>query len=246
MRYIVVGDIHGCLDELHRLVQEVAPERGDRFVFLGDLVDRGPDSVGVVQLVADLLGKLPGSACVAGNHEEKALRANKQGKILEPWHESMKPADWAFIGSLPLIHRFSGMIAVHGGLMPGFFRDHPEGIGEVPAAWHKGGGKKGERMRRFLRLRTVNAQGDFVALDQETPECAHWSSRYEGQEGFAFYDHEPGADVVVETHAMGLDTGCVFGGKLTAAIVPKGGNARNCSFVQVNARRAYAEHRSEE
>ena len=68
-RTLVVGDVHGCLDELRDLLDAVHYSSADRLVFVGDLVDRGPDSVGVVRLAQDL-----GAVAVLGNHERKHLR----------------------------------------------------------------------------------------------------------------------------------------------------------------------------
>src|SRR5512138_2797540 len=69
-RTIVVGDVHGCLEELDDLLVTAGYTPGkDRLVFLGDLLDRGPDPVGVVRRVREL-----GAECVLGNHEEKHLR----------------------------------------------------------------------------------------------------------------------------------------------------------------------------
>src|SRR6516164_9026001 len=64
-RDIVIGDVHGCRDELHELLRVVGYRAPDRLVFTGDLVDRGPDSVGVVRDVRKL-----GAVAVMGNHDE--------------------------------------------------------------------------------------------------------------------------------------------------------------------------------
>ncbi|MCA9656860.1 MAG: metallophosphoesterase [Myxococcales bacterium] len=59
-RTLIVGDVHGCLAELDALLVELEPRAGDRFVFVGDIVDRGPDSVGVVRRVRELCARYPG------------------------------------------------------------------------------------------------------------------------------------------------------------------------------------------
>ena len=83
MNYDIIGDIHGMLDELRALIDGVGPQNGDRLCFLGDLVDRGPDSIAVIEFVRTLIDRFPGSLSIAGNHEEKALRlkvrADKEG-----------------------------------------------------------------------------------------------------------------------------------------------------------------------
>lgn len=236
-RTFVIGDVHGCIEELKALVDKLAPNPGDIFAFVGDLVDKGPDSIGVIHFVRDLLAKFTGSVVVAGNHEEKALRLllkfaeKKDLSILpedEPWMREAQVGDITWLATFPLIHRMpehmpNGSIIVHGGFFPKFFEDHPEGIGHnLPALWHKGGGKKMDRMRRFLRVRTVDKDGGMEALGHETPESRHWSDVYDGREGFAFFGHDPFHEVKETRHAMGLDTSCVFGGKLTAAVLRTG------------------------
>ena len=71
LRSIFIGDVHGCLSEFESLLEAVAPREGDKLCFTGDLVDRGPDSLGVVRRVRDLLVQSPGSACVAGKPRAK-------------------------------------------------------------------------------------------------------------------------------------------------------------------------------
>lgn len=79
MRTYALSDIHGCLDKLERLVKRCADDAGAEtatFMFLGDFVDRGPDSRGVLQFVIDMERRKPGQViCLAGNHEEMALNA---------------------------------------------------------------------------------------------------------------------------------------------------------------------------
>jgi serine/threonine protein phosphatase 1 len=257
-RTFVVGDVHGCIEELCALVEKLAPQACDRFVFLGDLVDKGPKSLEVLRYVRSVLDRYPGSACIAGNHEEKALRlykkaladvdafgrASEHWKKIEPWAEDATVEDWKFIESMPLVHRFrkDGIhaIAVHGGLYPKFFTDHPEGIGEVPSKWHRGGGKKMDRLRKILRVRMVETDGGMVPLGGETPECKQWADLYDGREGFAFYGHEPFVSSYYTSHALGLDTGCVLGGELTAAILNHGVEPSNVvGLVSTRALKAY-------
>ena len=80
LRTIFIGDVHGCLTELDALLACLEPREGDRLCFTGDLVDRGPDSLGVVRRVRALLAQFPGSACIIGNHEEKTLRYHDKGE----------------------------------------------------------------------------------------------------------------------------------------------------------------------
>lgn len=88
MRTLVIGDIHGCLSSLRSLLHSVSPTEGDTFIFLGDYVDRGPDSKGVIDILIELKQEYP---CVflTGNHEEKMLLSRVYDFEIEAWL-----ADW--------------------------------------------------------------------------------------------------------------------------------------------------------
>jgi hypothetical protein len=143
------------------------------------------------------------------------------------------------------VHRVPELhaIAVHGGLYPYYFRMHGE-LGEVPANWRTDRGKLAERRRHFLRVRQVDGQGHFLGLDQDEAASTHWSAGYSGHEGYCFFGHDPQLDPCEPLrgpHALGLDTGCCFGGRLTAAVVTT--DARRAELVEVAARRQYAKPR---
>jgi len=191
-RTIIIGDVHGCLDELDELLALIRPAAGDHIHFLGDLVDRGPDSLGVVRRVRALLDEFPGSVCIAGNHEDKALRYRERERPLPAWAEAAEPADWRFLEELPLIHKLPehDAVMVHGGFFPAFFEAYGE-LGEVPANWRTAKGKRADRMRRFLRIRKVNSSGNMISLYQATAADKRWAELYDGLEGFAFHFPSP-------------------------------------------------------
>lgn len=244
-RTFIIGDVHGMADELVALVDKLEFEDGDRFAFLGDYVDKGPRSLETLRLVRHLVESNPGSVALCGNHEESVMRLwkkfHKKGswdglrKVeREPWIKTVTPDDLEWLQSLPLVARpLPGVVAVHGGMFPAYFTNHDE-IGEVPTSWHKGGGKRMDRMRRFLRIRHVyrdgverngkDVSGNMVTLGDEGPDTVNWADVYDGREGFAFYGHAPqkGGVPVLHPNAMGLDTGAVFGGRLTAAVLEDG------------------------
>jgi len=259
MRTFVIGDVHGMLSELRQLVDKLNPSTGDRFMFLGDLVDKGPDSLGVVSFVRELVGRFPGSEVVCGNHEESVLRLwvkfDKTGSwdglrkvVREPWIRELPPEDLEWLRTLPLVVRpMPGVLLVHGGLFPSFFEKHGE-IGEVAPTWHKGGGKRMDRMRRFLRIRNIykpgslstkgkDISGDMVTLGDESSQTERWGESYDGREGFVFYGHDPSPDGVRrQPHSMGVDTGCVFGGELTSVVLREGQDPRDSETVTVTGR----------
>lgn len=172
----------------------------------------------------------------------------------EPWLKTMTQDDYDWMRTLPLVARpVDGVILVHGGMFPAYFDKHGE-IGDVPVDWHKGGGKRMDRMRRFLRVRHVynpgvlsakgkDIGGNMVSLGDEGENTRNWAEVYDGREGFAFYGHAPQRNglPLAHEHAMGLDTGAVFGGKLTAYVLKDGQPPKAGRFVQVEASRSYAD-----
>ena len=243
MRTFIIGDVHGMSKELEELHYKLEPQPDDRWAFLGDYVDKGPNSLEALHMVRLLVSQYPGSVAICGNHEDSAMRlyakAQKQGswdglrKVdKEPWLKDMTEDDYQWIRSLPLVARpWPGTIMVHGGMFPAYFDKHNE-IGDVPVEWHKRGGKRMDRMRRFLRIRHVykpgvlsakgkDIGGNMVSLGDEGENTINWADVYDGREGFAFYGHAPqkSGEPVLHSHALGLDTGAVFGGRLTAAVL---------------------------
>lgn len=170
-RLYVVGDIHGCLPALERLLDELDPGPEDLVLFVGDLVRKGPDNAGVV----DLVRSRPNFLSVRGNNEEKLLRGEKRASDLDT-------ADLEYLASLPVAITWDGGLVLHGGLDP----------------------------RRPLVDHTADDLQNIAELDD-----GFWWESYSGPER-VFFGHKPLADPVVGPHAVGLDTGCVYGNALTA------------------------------
>lgn len=196
-RLLAIGDIHGCRRQLQGLLAQVKPAAGDRLVFLGDYVDRGPDSAGVI---ADLiaLGKtFPGSIFLRGNHEEMLLDVvagndpstflfNGGGRTIASYQALggwPPPAEHlAFLGSLPTAYETECFIFVHAGLLPG-----------IPLAE--------QRPDDLLWIR-----GEFLGSDYD------WGKP-------VVFGHTPRERPLLEPGRIGLDTGCVYGGTLTCCDV---------------------------
>ena len=244
MRTFIIGDVHGMLPELEELVTRLNPRSGDRFAFLGDLVDKGPDSIGVIDFVRALVDRFPDSVVICGNHEESAIRlfdkAQKAGTWdgirkaeKETWLKAVDSERVEWLRSLPLFARLDpGILLVHGGLLPAYFDKYDALPSASPESWHRGGGKTVDRMRRMLRIRHVykpgsvsakgkDITGQMVQLGDEGENTQHWTDWYDGREGFVFFGHDPqkAGRPCLSRHALALDTGAVFGGRLTAAIV---------------------------
>lgn len=239
-RIIIVGDIHGCLEEFDDLRKALEYRPSDRMILVGDLVDRGPDSAGVVRRAREL-----GLECVMGNHDHKHVRWNGWEKKLASGearknpmsfgadkraiHASLRADDMDWIRALPNIIRIDGARAVvHGGLVP----DRP--LDRQP---------KEVTMIRFVD----KAKGHFVgirSITEQPPGTVYWSEVWTGPETI-FYGHavhdlkDPRVDRHDGYECWGLDTGCCFGGHLTAAVLST--DHMEVELVQVAAKRVYSE-----
>lgn len=251
MRTIFVGDVHGCLDELLTLCDKLNLAKDDTLVFLGDLVDRGPDPVGVVRFVRTLTS-VPCKA-ILGNHEEKCLRwlrhenavaAGKQGKNpMRPvpperqaqWR-ALDAQDREYLAGLPLVLEFEvagePWVAVHGGLLPG--RALADQVRK-----HAG---------EIVRCRWVGADGKHVGMMQGTkeqpPGSFRWMERFDGPFnvvcGHAVHDvTDPRVDKTASGFEVwSIDTGCFGGGRLTALVLDSDCPGHR-SVVQVQAKQEY-------
>lgn len=173
----VVGDVHGCREELDRLLSELNPNSGDLLVFVGDLVTKGPDSRGVV----DLVRSSPNMLSVRGNNEEKLLRGETRLPDL-----TGNELDW--IASLPAVVSWDGAVVTHAGIDP-----------RKPPVDHT--------VEDLQTVRSLAPEGGYTR--------PFWFDSYEGPPRI-FFGHTVLEDPVVGPYAVGLDTGCVYGGALTA------------------------------
>jgi hypothetical protein len=216
VRTVIVGDVHGCRDELCDLLDRVAVISSDRVYLVGDLVARGPDSRGVLAMVRQL-----GAVSVRGNHEAHLLKWRHERKEPPATHRALAreldDEDWTFLERLPhSVHVEShALCIVHGGVDPAHAIDN-------------------QREKTLLTLRTVERNGRDVL----------WGEVYDGPPHVAF-GHHAMRGLQIHRWATGLDTGCVYGGALTALVldagepVPLDERERRGHLVSVNARKKY-------
>jgi protein phosphatase len=221
----VIGDIHGCRTELECLLTELgyaiardelgraigATRSGRRAIFVGDLVDRGPDTPGVLRLVMGMVNA--GDAlCVPGNHENKLVRALR-GRNVQVTHglaESLaqleaEPADFR-----AEVERFMDGLISHYVLDGGNLVVSHAGLVE---RYH---GRASRRVRDFCLYGQTTGETDEYGLPVRYP----WATEYRGQ-AMVLYGHTPVPEPEWINNTMCLDTGCVFGGKLTALRYPE-------------------------
>ena len=246
MRHFIIGDVHGMALELDALLNELGPTSEDTVIFVGDLVDKGPNSVGVVQRARRLSQTVP-TVVVEGNHEDKHRRfrrnltlrpeiaqnqASRQPELVEITNE-LEEADVSFLDSAVPFHRIDehGILIVHAGI-PGDMVEFPETVEEASAMT----GKKKRMLQKTARVRHVSGEtGKFLKLGDATEADPFWAEVHDGRFGHVVFGHEPFINGVAHfTHATGIDTGAVFGGSLTAMVVESDG-AR--SFVSVPGRK---------
>ncbi|WP_127354960.1 polynucleotide kinase-phosphatase [Actinacidiphila soli] len=215
----IIGDIHGCHSELETLLSKlgyadgVHPE-GRTAVFVGDLVDRGPDSPGVLRRVMGMVAA--GTAlCVPGNHENKLARWLK-GKQVQHSHglaetieqltqEDTKDPEFKervreFIEGLVSHYVLDGgkLVVCHAGL---------------PEKYH---GRTSGRVRSFALYGDTTGETDACGLPVRYP----WAEDYRGRAAVV-YGHTPNPSATWLNNTICLDTGCVFGGRMTALRWPE-------------------------
>ena len=229
-RTVWIGDVHGCADELEELLATLSVTEDDRVVFVGDLVARGPDSRRVLRVARELR-----ALAVRGNHEHRmlvahgALTRGERGPRLGPAHQrllsELTDEDWAQLEALPLSLELPEhqVRVVHAGVVPGvpFEQQQP---------W------------TLLHVRSLTALG--AASDRYAP--VSWAERYVGPPHVIF-GHNAQAGLQLSPFATGLDTGCVYGGALTALVleraqVPPPASERRDVLVSVPARQRYVDY----
>ncbi|HEY7785296.1 MAG TPA: metallophosphoesterase [Pyrinomonadaceae bacterium] len=209
-RTIVVGDIHGCYDELIDLLDKAGFAESDRLVCVGDLITKGPKD----REVLEIFMKDERLSSVIGNHD-LALRRRWSGEDVK-----LKPAQKAthkklkaekdkytpFLNTLPFVIDLDSHIVVHAGLRPN-------------VALHS------QTTSDLTKLRTLGP-------DKESHEGTPWYHVYYGEKTVLF-GHWPAPEPRRGPKAIGLDTGCVYGYNLTAYII------ESDEFVTVRARQRY-------
>jgi len=208
-RLIVYGDIHGCLDEFIQLREKIQPKKNDIEVCVGDFITKGKNSIGVLDYLIQNDIK-----SVLGNHEDKILRyvehakSNKKNPIkLDEDEQSiikkLRKSHLAYLSSLPIYLKFGGIVIVHGGL-----QNHTK-LEELSK----------KSIQKVLRLRYVDKNGDFIAKGEENQNSDFWADVYDGNQGFVIHGHRWNKTVSIHPFAIGIDTGCVYGNKLTALVM---------------------------
>jgi protein phosphatase len=238
----IIGDVHGCADELHTLLERlgyavtwlridgtvgiVAPP-GRRLLFAGDLVDRGPHSPEALRIV--MAAVAAGIChCVRGNHDDKLQRAllGRPIRVAHGLTKTLRQLDEEaapfvaevkdFLAALPAYLWLDGgrLVVSHAGI-------RAEMIGRIDG-----------RTRSFCMYGDTDGTTDADGL----PLRRDWAATYRGDTAIV-YGHTPVTTAIWRNGTINIDTGCVYGGALTALRWPER------EIVSVPALRAYATHR---
>jgi hypothetical protein len=202
VRTLFVGDVHGCRAELEALLEACHWGLKDRVVLLGDLVAKGPDSAGVVRLARE-----NGFLAVLGNHDAHVIKhrgsKGKELEALKPEHRkavtSLSKQDFEYLEGLPLFLKFPewNLLAIHGGMVPG-----------LPV--------EKQSREHLLNMRSITEDGE---PSKRAKDGRPWGSLWKGPERVV-YGHDAMRGLQRYAMATGLDTGCVYGGKLTGLVMP--------------------------
>lgn len=205
-KMFAIGDIHGCLDQLRRLIRDIpADPAGDTMVFIGDYIDRGRESRGVVDYVLGLRGAYAKLVCLCGNHESMLLNylegveeelylQNGGGATLRAYGISLSdsprvrkekiPAEhMSFFESLLPYYETDQYLFVHAGLRPG-----------IPLA------RQSVQDMQWIRQAFIDSGYDFGKR--------------------VVFGHTHFSAPLVAENKIGIDTGAVYGGRLTCAELP--------------------------
>jgi protein phosphatase len=243
----IIGDLHGCCDELEQLLQKLGYEpvrrdddpvwgdrsyrhpQGRKVVFLGDVVDRGPRILDTLRLVHNLVAD--GVAlCVPGNHDMKFLR-KLQGRDVQIKHGLAQSV--AEVEALPedIREQFCKQAAEFlDGLVSHYVLDGGKLVVAHAGMKAEMQGRGSGKVREFALYGETTGETDEFGL----PVRCNWAAEYRGR-ATVVYGHTPVPEPEWLNRTTNIDTGCVFGGKLTALRWPER------EFVSVPAARAYCE-----
>jgi protein phosphatase len=229
----IIGDIHGCFDELCELLVKLgyevdtenftakAPENR-KAVFLGDLCDRGPKNIEVLRLVMNMVQA--GAFCVAGNHDAKLLK-KLRGANVQLTHGLAKTVEQLEAQDGEFIKRVKNFLD---GLISHYIFDGGRLAVSHAGLKEKYQGRSSGFVRNFCLYGETTGETDEYGFPVRLP----WASEYRGK-ALVVYGHIPSPEAQVLNNTACIDTGCVFGGSLSAYRYPEK------EIVQIKARREY-------
>jgi serine/threonine protein phosphatase 1 len=203
-RTLIIGDVHGCLEMLKRLVEKIDYRPGqDSLIFLGDYIDRGPEAMGVVEYILSLSRLSSGVHCLIGNHEaifldylegrdRRSFILNGGTTTLQSYHAARGAAvdqlvpdtHMNFYKSLKVYIELEDYLVVHAGFRPNLAIDKQPLMDMI-----------------WIRDPFISSDYDFGKR--------------------VIFGHTPFYEPFVMSNKIGLDTGAVYGNKLTCLDLPE-------------------------
>jgi len=223
LKAIIYGDIHGCLESFQKLRDKIPLNQDFLEICVGDFITRGPKSVETIRYLRE-----NNITSVKGNHEDKIIRYiehsksnysnpitlnDDEQKILD----ALNSEDIDFMMSLPYFKKLNKVTVLHAGLM------NQSNLDDLSK----------DEVKKIMRLRYISPEGKFVPYGEENENSIFWADVYDGNQGFVVYGHQNFDDVRINENSLGIDTGCIYGNKLTAAIFEDTVNL-NYRIVQTN------------
>ena len=246
---IAIGDLQGCRGALEVLLERLPADA--RLIFVGDLVNRGPDSVGTLRLVRSLGER---ALAVLGNHDlhllavSEGIRGIHDDDTLQDILDAPDAADLIdWVRRRPLAHREAGALFVHAGILPSWSIDQALSLageietqlrgpgyhdflasmyGNKPPAWHEdlqGADRWRCILNAMTRMRFVGPDGSMDLKIKGRPDQAPagWVPWFEHPTRVSrghpvIFGHWSTLGLMMRDDAIGIDTGCVWGGRLTA------------------------------
>jgi hypothetical protein len=225
-RIVIIGDVHGCLEELDELLEDAKSRCGGQQIlplFVGDLLTKGPYPLETMTRLHDVE-----HFAVRGNHDEAVLKQAllfKQSENYEfpskyEWVRKLSDRDIAYLRELPYTIAIPSLdiLIVHAGLIPGIMLTEQD-------------------LTNMIIMRNIVQSNDGTLSAAELPNKGKpWASYWPGPE-HVYFGHDAVRQLQEHTHATGLDTGCVYGHRLTGVLVTK----EKKDFIHVKAKLVYKE-----
>lgn len=223
-RVLIIGDVHGCLEELKELLEEAKSRCANHEilpVFVGDLLSKGPYPLETMAGLHDIQ-----HFAVRGNHDEAVLKQALLYKQSEnykfppkyEWVQKLSDRDIAYLRELPYTIAIPSLnvVIVHAGLIPG------TALAE-------------QNLTNMIIMRNIRKSDDgtFTAAELAN-EGKAWASFWSGPD-HVYFGHDAVRQLQEHAHATGLDTGCVYGYRLTGVLVSE----EKKEFIHIKAKRVY-------
>lgn len=207
-KLIIYGDIHGCYDKFTHLRKKMNPQKGDIEVCVGDIITKGNNSIKTLRYI-----QKHNIQSVLGNHEDKIIRYLEHEKLknenpvtLDEDEQNivkdLNSKDIDFLINMPLFIKFKNITVIHGGLHNSY------NLNKL---------SKKEKSK-ILRMRYLDKDHNFIAFGKERDDSIFWADVYNGNQGFVVYGHQWFNEVKTNKYSLGIDTGCIYGNKLSAVI----------------------------